>query len=207
MTDNYKNIYKVVLLGDSGVGKTNILSRYTNDEFLYESKSTIGVEFYIVSMNINGNNIKLQLWDTAGQERFRSLTKAYYRGANCVIIVYDITNKKSFDNLIYWFDIIEQCVDCKSTLCIIGNKSDLINNRQVPIHMAQSFAETKKALFMEVSAFSNYNITELFDTIALNMVQEEQLNDINKDINIESSKIICPSTPVNVVTKKKCCNS
>ena len=102
--DDYDYLFKVVLIGDSGVGKSNLLSRFTRNEFSLESKSTIGVEFATRSMNVDGKTIKAQIWDTAGQERFRAVTSAYYRGAVGALIVYDITRGHTFDNVARWLE-------------------------------------------------------------------------------------------------------
>ena len=129
--EEFNMIFKVVLIGDSGVGKTNIMSRYLKDEFSIETKTTVGVEFGAKKLEINGNNIKAQIWDTAGQERYKSITNAYYKGAKGALIVYDITRLSSFENIDKW--IIELKAKCESdvTIILIGNKCDLESERNV----------------------------------------------------------------------------
>jgi Ras-related protein Rab-11A len=118
-------IYKIILVGDTGVGKTKILTRYTKDEFSFDSKTTLGVEFGSKIYNINDNIIKLQIWDTAGQERYRSITCAYYKGSAGAIIVFDVARKETFENVDRWHEDIMRCADKDICIILIGNKCDL----------------------------------------------------------------------------------
>ena len=129
--EEFNMIFKVVLIGDSGVGKTNIMSRYIKDEFSIETKTTVGVEFGAKKLEINGNAIKAQIWDTAGQERYKSITNAYYKGAKGALVVYDITRVSSFENVDKW--IVELRAKCEAdvTIIMIGNKCDLESERTV----------------------------------------------------------------------------
>ena len=129
--EEYDMIFKVVLIGDSGVGKSNIMSRYLKDEFSIETKTTVGVEFGAKKIELNGNNIKAQIWDTAGQERYKSITNAYYKGSKGALLVYDITKKDSFDNIDRWITELKNNGDPEVTIILIGNKSDLDSERQV----------------------------------------------------------------------------
>ena len=123
---------KVVLLGDSGVGKTNLISRYVTNKFDEDTKSTIGVEFFCKTYKVNNDKIiKVEIWDTAGQERYKSITSVYYKGSKGAFIVYDITSRKSFDNIDKWINEIKEKNANEVKLIIIGNKIDLINERQV----------------------------------------------------------------------------
>ncbi len=124
-------IFKVVLIGDSGVGKTNIMSRYIKDEFSIETKTTVGVEFGAKKLEINGNNIKAQIWDTAGQERYKSITNAYYKGAKGALIVFDITRPSSFESVDKWITELKSKCDVDVSIIMIGNKCDLENERAV----------------------------------------------------------------------------
>ncbi len=141
--DQYDYIYKIVLIGDSGVGKSNILSRYLTDTFTYDSKATVGVEFGSKSMEIEGNKIKMQIWDTAGQERYKSITNAYYKGAKGALLVFDLTKKTSFENVDKWIVDLKTNGDEQISIILIGNKSDLEEHRQV----TQEEATTKAELY------------------------------------------------------------
>ena len=129
--DDYDMIFKVVLIGDSGVGKSNILSRYLKNEFSFDSKATVGVEFGSKKFELNGYKIKAQIWDTAGQERYKSITNAYYKGAKGALLVYDITRKETFDSVDRWIPDLRASGDEQVTILLIGNKCDLDDKREV----------------------------------------------------------------------------
>jgi len=129
--EEFNMIFKVVLIGDSGVGKTNIMSRYIKDEFSIETKTTVGVEFGAKKLEINGTNIKAQIWDTAGQERYKSITNAYYKGAKGALIVFDITRPSSFESVDKWITELKSKCDVDVSIIMIGNKCDLENERAV----------------------------------------------------------------------------
>jgi small GTP-binding protein len=139
--DQYDYIYKIVLIGDSGVGKSNILSRYLSDSFSFDSKATVGVEFGSKNIKIEEDIIKVQIWDTAGQERYKSITNAYYKGAKGALLVFDLTRKSSFDSIDKWVTDLKANGDEKISIILIGNKSDLEENRQVTQEEAASKAE------------------------------------------------------------------
>ncbi len=130
----------VVLIGDSGVGKSNLLSRFTRNEFNLESRSTIGVEFATRTVEIDGKKLKAQIWDTAGQERYRAITSAYYRGAVGALLVYDITKTESYENLNRWLKELKDHADTNIIIALVGNKVDLDHMRSVPTDEAKSFA-------------------------------------------------------------------
>jgi small GTP-binding protein len=129
--DEYDLIFKVLLVGDSGVGKTNITTRFVKDQFDVESKATIGVEYASKKLKIDGMDIKAQIWDTAGQERYQSITRAYYRGSKGAFIVFDITKKQSFNSVENWLAELKKSADQNITVILLGNKSDLEAERQV----------------------------------------------------------------------------
>jgi len=135
-------VFKVVLVGDSGVGKSNILSRYLTDEFTIDSKSTVGVEFGAKKLKVNNLTVKAQIWDTAGQERYKSITNAYYKGAKGALLVYDITNKESFTNTTRWISELKLNGDKDVTIILIGNKCDLEDKRQVTKDEGNNQAES-----------------------------------------------------------------
>ena len=158
-------IFKIVLIGDTSVGKTNILSKYLTDEFDPESKATVGVEFGTKNFKIENNIVKVQIWDTAGQERYRSITNAYYKGAKGALLVYDITNKKSFDNLDRWISDLKTNGDEKISIVLLGNKSDLESQRVISTEEGKNKAELFKFAFMETSALNGSNIEKAFDEL------------------------------------------
>lgn len=137
----------VVLIGDSGVGKSNLLSRFTRNEFNLESKSTIGVEFATRSIQVDGKTIKAQIWDTAGQERYRAITSAYYRGAVGALLVYDIAKHLTYENVERWLKELRDHADQNIVIMLVGNKSDLRHLRAVPTDEARAFAG-KSSLLM-----------------------------------------------------------
>ena len=139
--EEFNMIFKVVLIGDSGVGKTNIMSRYIKDEFSIETKTTVGVEFGAKKLEINGNNIKAQIWDTAGQERYKSITNAYYKGAKGALIVYDITRLSSFENVDKWIHELKAKCEADVTIIMIGNKCDLESERAISREEASTKAK------------------------------------------------------------------
>jgi small GTP-binding protein len=145
--DDYDMIYKVVLIGDSGVGKSNLLSRYTKNEFTQNTKTTVGVEFGTKKFVIDNSKIKAQIWDTAGQERYKSITSCYYKGAKGAIVVYDITKKESFVNVDKWLQEFKKNADSDACYILVGNKCDLINDRAVTTEEAISKAETYSKIF------------------------------------------------------------
>lgn len=130
----------VILIGDSGVGKSNILSRFTKDEFMLEAKSTIGVEFASRCMQIDDKTVKAQIWDTAGQERYRAITSAYYRGALGALLVYDITKETSYENIPCWLKELRDNAGKDITVMLVGNKSDRRHERRVPMEVARQFS-------------------------------------------------------------------
>ncbi|PPR88461.1 hypothetical protein GOBAR_AA32228 [Gossypium barbadense] len=159
--DDYDFLFKVVLIGDSGVGKSNLLSRFTRNEFSLESKSTIGVEFATRSLNVDGKVIKAQIWDTAGQE-YRAITSAYYRGAVGALLVYDVTRHSTFENVERWLRELRDHTDPNIVVMLIGNKSDLRHLVAVPTEDAKSFAEKESLYFMETSALEATNVENAF---------------------------------------------
>lgn len=134
------NRFKVVLIGDSGVGKSNLLSRFTRNEFNLDSKSTIGVEFATRSIQVDSKTIKAQIWDTAGQERYRAITSAYYRGAVGALLVYDISKHQTYENVTRWLKELRDHADSNIVIMLVGNKSDLRHLRAVPTEEAKAFA-------------------------------------------------------------------
>ena len=160
--EEYDMIFKVVLIGDSGVGKTNILSRYVRDDFSIETKSTVGVEFGSKVLKVNNTSIKIQIWDTAGQERYKSITKAYYKGAKGAFVVYDITRKETFSSVEKWVDELKNNGDEGVCIILLGNKCDLEDQRQVSTEEAMRKSELYKIALCETSAMQAVNIDKAF---------------------------------------------
>ncbi|GAB0200899.1 ras-related protein Rab-11A-like [Grus japonensis] len=155
----------VVLIGDSGVGKSNLLSRFTRNEFNLESKSTIGVEFATRSIQVDNKTVKAQIWDTAGQERYRAITSAYYRGAVGALLVYDIAKYLTYENAERWLKELQDHADANIVIMLVGNKSDLRHLRAVPTDEARSFAEKNGLSFLETSALDSTNVETAFHNI------------------------------------------
>ncbi|CAK7348668.1 unnamed protein product [Dovyalis caffra] len=155
-------VFKVVVIGDSAVGKTQILSRFTKNEFCFDSKSTIGVEFQTRTVTIKDKVIKAQIWDTAGQERYRAVTSAYYRGALGAMLVYDITKRPTFDHVARWVEELRAHADNSIVIMLIGNKADLVDLRAVPKEDAVEFADDQGLFFSETSALSGDNVDSAF---------------------------------------------
>ena len=173
--------FKIVVVGDCAVGKSNILSRYINNQFSKESKSTIGVELSSKCFKIDNKVIKINIWDTAGQERFTSITSAYYKGAKGALIVYDITRQDTFDNIDKWLRELRLKINADIKVFIIGNKSDLSLLRQVDYEEAKRKAEKLKVKLYETSALDSKNINEAFKTLIVD-IYRSSLECNNNDI-------------------------
>ena len=207
---NYQYIFKLILIGNSGVGKSCILQRYMKHTFQETYKCTIGVDFLMKSLIINGKTVKLQLWDTAGQEKYKSMVSSYYRGANVALIIFDLTNHISFDALPSWIENYYKNGPEQKNIILIGNKKDLEVERQVTQEEAETFAETNNMIYFETSAKDGENIDYVFNYAAEKLLEfysgnneailkrqltpnnEKQINNF-QDIRIEEQ------------TKKKCC--
>lgn len=158
-------MFKLIIVGDSGVGKTNILTKFTENTFREDSKPTIGVELAIKTFLIDKIVVKTQIWDTAGQERFRAITAAYYRKALGVIMVFDLTSSRSFEHLHNWYKELDKYGEPNTIVLLVGNKSDLQQQREVPIDMVEDFLQEKKCLYLETSAATGDNIEEAFNKL------------------------------------------
>ena len=202
----YDLLFKLILIGDSYVGKSNILLKYLKNQFNENSKTTIGVEFGTKNIIINNKRIKIQIWDTAGQERYRSITSAYYKGAKGALIVYDITRKNTFDNIDKWITDLKLNGDKDICIIILGNKSDLIDKREINKNDGIKKAEMYKTAFLETSALNGDNISKAFDELIeqivinnKNIFQDDNENEIDKGVNLNDEK--------NNNNKKCCLNS
>ncbi|KAK7572140.1 hypothetical protein V9T40_014612 [Parthenolecanium corni] len=166
MTKTYDYLFKLLLIGDSGVGKTSVLFRFSEDAFNTTFISTIGIDFKIRTIEMDGKRIKLQIWDTAGQERFRTITTAYYRGAMGIILVYDVTDAKTFENIKNWIRNIEENASADVEKILLGNKCELEDRRQVTKERGERLAVEHGIKFLETSAKTGANVEEAFLTLA-----------------------------------------
>ena len=194
--DHYDFIFKIVLIGDSGVGKTNILSRYINNQFSLTTQATVGVEFGSKIIKKGEKLIKLQIWDTAGQERYKSITKSYYKGAKGALIVYDISRKESFLNVDKWIGDLKEFGENDLCIILVGNKCDLDNIRQVQTDEVSKKAEQYKVGFCETSALNSKNINFAFQEL-IKLITEKIPN--NEDKYGNQSNVV--STGVSLDTK------
>jgi len=162
----YDYLIKLLLIGDSGVGKSCLLLRFSDDSFTPSFITTIGIDFKIRTIELDGKRIKLQIWDTAGQERFRTITTAYYRGAMGILLVYDVTDDKSFANIRNWIRNIEQHASENVNKILIGNKCDLIDKKMIDTAKGKALADEYQIKFMETSAKNSINVEDSFITLA-----------------------------------------
>jgi Ras-related protein Rab-10 len=190
----YDLLFKLLLIGDSGVGKTCLLFRFSDDAFNSTFISTIGIDFKIKTIELEGKKIKLQIWDTAGQERFHTITTSYYRGAMGIMLVYDITSSKTFDNISKWLRNIAEHANEDVEKMILGNKCDMSDRRQVPLERGELIAREHRIPFLETSAKSNINVEKAFMDLTLailtkNLVKEsDNTKKINPSLDPSSSK-------------------
>lgn len=210
-TDEYDILFKVVLVGDGSVGKSCLLSRFTRNEFNLESQSTIGVEFASKCITIAGKTIKAQVWDTAGQEKhYRALCAAYYRGAAGAIITYDITSRRSFDNLGVWLQQVKDFTDSKIVTILVGNKCDLSHLRTVPKEEAQKFADKNKIYFIETSALDTTNVEEAFLNLLTQIYQSKNNSEPTVPASSEVTIKLDKPQPTQAESEQKktsaCCN-
>ena len=170
--DQKEFIYKILLLGDSSVGKTCFLMRYTDNTFQDIHMSTIGLDYKLKNVQLeNGKMVKIQVWDTAGQDRFRSITKNYYKGAHGIILIYDVTEQKSFDNVKNWMAQIKEEVSERVSIVLVGNKIDDEDNRKISTEQGESMAKDYEIMFFECSAKTGQNIDEIFNNLVKKVVE------------------------------------
>ncbi|CAD8169910.1 unnamed protein product [Paramecium octaurelia] len=178
----YDYLFKLVIIGNSGVGKSSLLLRYTDDTFSENYISTIGVDFKFKTFRLDGKGLKLQIWDTAGQERFRTITNAYYKGADAIVLVYDTTCQSSFEEIEKsWIDEIHKHAGKNTTILLIGNKSDL-PNKTVITEKAEIYAKEKLMLFYETSAKTSLGVSQAFEELSRLLI-------IKRDMKLKEKKI------------------
>lgn len=171
---DYDHLFKLVLIGDSGVGKSCLLLRFADNAFTESYISTIGVDFRFRTVKVDKNTVKLQIWDTAGQERFRTITSAYYRGADGIIMVYDVTNQESFNHVADWLTEVNRYASEGTCKLLVGNKSDRTDSRVVSTEDAQAYAENLNIPFLETSAKNADNVEQAFLTMAQELIKIRQ---------------------------------
>ena len=206
---NYNYLIKFIIIGDAAVGKSNLLVRYTSGQFKEEYQLTIGVEFGSNNVIISDNTYRIQIWDTAGQENFRSITRSYYKNTACAIIVYEISNKKSFENISSWIEECKNTAPKSILMVLVGNKCDL-DNREVTEEEGREFAEKNGMLFFETSAKTGKNVEELFKESV--KVIDQKIKENYYDLENDSCGIKKGNEEINVVLetnlekdKKACC--
>uniref|UniRef100_A0A7N0ZUZ9 Uncharacterized protein n=1 Tax=Kalanchoe fedtschenkoi TaxID=63787 RepID=A0A7N0ZUZ9_KALFE len=208
-------VFKVVLIGDSAVGKSQILARFARGEFSLDSKATIGVEFQTRTLMIQHKSVKAQIWDTAGQERYRAVTSAYYRGAVGAMLVYDITKRQSFDHIPRWLEELRGHADKNIVIILIGNKCDLESQRAVPTEDAKEFAQKEGLFFLETSALEATNVetafttvlTEIFNIVNKNKVTAGEGQGNANPAALSGKKLIVPGPGQEIPSKSTCCST
>ena len=208
MNNSYESVFKIIIVGDSGVGKTNIMTKYIKNEFSEKFKVTIGVDFFSKEFDIEGHKIKAQIFDTAGQERFRALIPQYYKGTKGAFIVYDITSENSFNAIDNWVSNIRAFADKKIILILIGNKSDLEKIRKVSKEKGEEKAKGLGLAFLETSALNGENLEKAFELMINEIYKKGKEDKITnaQNANIEPGKNISTlDKSKENVEKKKCC--
>lgn len=203
--ETFDYLFKVVLIGDADVGKTCVVQRFKSGTYVEKHASTIGVDFTMKTLQIDGKLVKLQIWDTAGQERFRTITQSYYRSANGVIMAYDITKRGSFESLTRWLDDVRRYAGSNIVQILIGNKKDLENQREVNFVDAKQFAQQNSMIgVIESSAKDNINIDETFIKLAKELIRR-----YGGDVSLDSmaSENINLSSSKNVGSSWSCCGT
>ena len=201
-SQKYDHLFKLLIIGESGVGKTCLISRYANGVFKEEYISTVGVDYVSKQEIINDQNINVKLWDTAGQERFKALTPSYLRGAEGIVLVYDVTKSESFDSLKVWIDSLKSNLGENSLPIIIdGNKIDL-DDRDVSKETAQKFAQEYNYKYFETSAKSGVGVDELFREIVNQILEKKDKTD---EVKEERKSVKLQSDKGNTQKKKGCC--
>lgn len=199
---DYDYLFKLVLIGDSGVGKSCLLLRFADDNFTDSYISTIGVDFRFRTITIDDKIVKLQIWDTAGQERFRTITSAYYRGADGIIMVYDVTSSESFDHVEEWLSEVDRYANENTSKLLVGNKADLIDEKQVTKETAQSFADKLSIPFLETSAKTATNVDTAFLTMAKELIKTKESSQQSSGGN---GPVTLKPVPNQNKAGKKCC--
>ena len=197
---NDDSVYKVLILGDSSVGKTCFLLKYTDKVFNEVYMSTIGLDYRLKTLTLkSGKKVKLQIWDTAGQDRFRTITKNYYKGAHGIILIYDVTNTDTYDNVENWISQIKEEASPNVVIYLVGNKVDMEDKRKVTTEEGQKVADENNLPFIETSAKSDINVNETFDNLV------EKMDSVFSNLEKKDSVSISGNNLNKKKKKKKCC--
>jgi Ras-related protein Rab-14 len=196
----FQYIFKYIIIGDMGVGKSCLLHQFTEKKFMTDQPHTIGVEFGTRIVDVSSKKIKLQIWDTAGQERFRAVTRSYYRGAAGALLVYDITRRVTYNHLTSWLTDARNLTHPSTVIMLVGNKSDLSDQREIPFEEAQNFAQENGLIFVETSAKTGAGVEEAFLRTAKDIFQKVQEG--NTDLNSETGGVSKKAEKDEVIKKK-----
>ncbi len=208
---NYKLLFKLIIVGESCVGKSNIIVRYTEGEFKNIIGNTLGVELYNKYINIKDKYSKLQIYDTAGQERYHSIVSNYFRGSHGCFIVYDITNQESFDKIEFWYQSVKQKASNDVSIILVGNKCDLEEQRVITKEKGEEKAKELNIPFFETSALSDININEIFRELVENIYDkigvqiEKECSETERQSSVYEEKIVNISPEKKEPEKKGCC--
>lgn len=202
MSPEYDYLYKLLLIGDSGVGKSCLLLRFADDTYTESYISTIGVDFKIRTIELDGKVVKLQIWDTAGQERFRTITSSYYRGAHGIIIVYDVSDLESFNNVKQWLQEIERYAVDNVNKLLVGNKCDMASKKVVSYKTGKDLADNFNMPFIETSAKNAHHVEEAFVTMAAEIKSRVQVS-MNQSRPVSTAKL--NAQPIRQSTSGGCC--
>lgn len=201
---DYDFVFKIVIIGNSSVGKSSLLLRFADDVFHDTFLPTIGVDFKIRTIEQAGSVVKLQMWDTAGQEKFKTIVSAYYKGAQGIMFVFDLTDPKSFSDVKSWMAEAERFSHDKVVKILVGNKSDMENERMIRREDAQQFADSEGMLYYETSAKTNYNVETLFKTFSGKMKETFSKAYIEK-YKTTKTCLMPVKPPVGTSRKNKSC--
>lgn len=201
---DYDFLYKIILAGDSGTGKTAILKRFVDNEFQENHISTIGVDFKVKTLNINGKKTKLQIWDLAGNLRFRTITSSYYKGSHGIILVYDVADRKTFENLNSWTSEIDDRTDPDAIRILVGNKIDS-DIKQVSTEEGSDYARKHEMLFIECSAKKPVNIDSIFSVLINEINTKAAINEASGNLFSNKKSVIIHDTVDVGVSKSDCC--
>jgi Ras-related protein Rab-1A len=208
--DNYEYIFKIIIIGNSNVGKTSLIHRFIDNKYNEKHLATLGCNFHMKTISINEKIIKIQIWDTAGMEKYQSITKSYYRGAQACLIVFDITNRESFDSIGNWIENFNNFSNpnIEKIIILIGNKCDLGIDRKITYEEAENYSRGNNLFYYETSAKDNINIHEVFQFLGSKLLKINYgnktniINHENQGNNLDNyTKIICPE----INKKQNCC--
>ena len=185
----YDYVFKVLLIGNSGVGKSSLIVRFSDDQFTDTHMPTIGVDFKLKTLEVDNKVCKLQIWDTAGQDRFKTITQSYYKGSHGVIITYDITDRDSFAKVSEWMSQVDQHASENISRVLVGNKKDLEDKREVPFHEGKELADNFNVIFLETSAKDCSNVGEAFENLTREIKAKVAKKPAGKDMREGSVRL------------------